>query len=464
MKQRKKKKIGILLLEMFILIVLIWYFIIRYKYEDIFCNNTIINGVDCSLMTIEEAEEAIQQKEDEYVLEIIFKDNDVENISGTEIKLTIKNLEQELNNIKERQRKSILLTGGTYNLDNFSYDIDKLKELLSSKKQLKTKYMKEKTKIKYSFNSNSNLFELKEQNVYYLDLNQVLEKVSKAISNGKTSVSMQNLYLVPEQDLVLDKLNSYISAKITYQLPDGKKYVLSASTLYTWLVQDEVGNYIKDEDVWNQNIEDFVTSKLSILANTVGETREFKPTGKDSTILVEGGNYGYQIDKTAEIEKLREELENQEKVTREPCYAKKEVSTENHDWGKSYVEIDLTRQKVWVYVDGNLEVETDCVTGCVNKGHETPTGIYTLTYKEKDRILRGDKLPNGQYSYQSHVDYWMPFNGGVGLHDASWRDTFGGDIYIDNGSHGCVNLPLEAAEKIYDIINRDMPIVVYKSE
>ena len=79
-------------------------------------------------------------------------------------------------------------------------------------------------------------------------------------------------------------------------------------------------------------------------------------------------------------------------------------------------------------------------------------------------ILRGDKLPNGRYSYQSHVDYWMPFNGGIGPHDASWRDTFGGDIYINSGSHGCINLPLEAAEKIYGIINNEMPIIVYKSE
>ena len=132
--------------------------------------------------------------------------------------------------------------------------------------------------------------------------------------------------------------------------------------------------------------------------------------------------------------------------------------------GESYVEIDLTRQKVWVYVDGNLEIETDCVTGCINNGHETPTGIFTLTYKTKDKILRGEKLPSGEYEYESHVDYWMPFNGGIGLHDASWRDTFGGDIYINNGSHGCINLPIKEAEKLYSIINSDMPIIVYKSE
>ena len=463
-KRLIRKKITILALEIFLIIILIVYVRVRIKYEDVFYENTIINGVDCSLLTIEESKKLIQQNQDQYVLEINFKDNEIENISGTEIELTVENLEQELKNIKERQKRTLFLKGGTYNFDNFSYDIEKLRDLLLRKNQLQPEYMKEKTEIKYGFNSDSKLFEVKEQSVYYLDFKQVFEEVLKAIKEGKTSISMQNLYLIPKSDSVLDDLNSFISAKITYQLPDGEEYVLDASTLYTWLVQDDEGNYIKDEDIWNQNVEEFVTNQLSPLANTVEKSREFKPTGKNTTTFVEGGNYGYLVDKDAEIQKLKEELENQEIVNREPCYQKTEVSSENYGLGESYVEIDLTRQKVWVYVDGNLEIETDCVTGCINNGHETPTGIFTLTYKTKDKILRGEKLPSGEYEYESHVDYWMPFNGGIGLHDASWRDTFGGDIYINNGSHGCINLPIKEAEKLYSIINSDMPIIVYKSE
>lgn len=462
MKQRIRKEIIFLVLEVLVLITIIGYGLKRYKYENVFCQKTVINGVDCSLMTVEEAKEVIQHKEDKYVLEIIFRNNEVEKISGAKIKLTIKNLEQELNNIKERQRRSIFLKGGKYNLDNYSYDSDKLKKLLLSKKQLKKDYMKEKTKAKYYFNVKSKRFEI--QDVYYLNFKKVQKKVSKAIKEEKSSVSMKKLYAFPGKDSTLDELNSYISAIITYQLPNGEEYELSANTLYTWLAQDEDGNYFKDEEAWNQNLEKFVTYVLGTMVNTTEKSRKFTPTGKNFTISLNSGNYGYQIDENAEIEKLKEELSNKEKVTREPCYAKKEVSTKNHGLGKSYIEIDLSRQKVWAYVDGNLKVETDCVTGCVNKGHETPIGIYTLTYKQKDRILRGKRLPNGQYEYQSHVNYWMPFNGGIGLHDASWRDTFGGNIYINNGSHGCINLPLWAAEKIYGIIYSDMPIVVYKSE
>ena len=63
--------------------------------------------------------------------------------------------------------------------------------------------------------------------------------------------------------------------------------------------------------------------------------------------------------------------------------------------------------------------------------------------------------------YESPVTYWMPFNGGIGLHDATWRSRFGGSIYYYSGSHGCVNLPYSAAADIYSIVEAGMPVVCY---
>lgn len=461
-RKRRKKNTKVVILLIFLFFILICYLKERNRYEEVFFKNTIINGKDCSLLTIEQANEVIQNKLDGYVLEINFKNDEIQTITGTQIELTIENLEEELNEIKERQRKKIFLTGGIYNLEKYSYNEDSLKTELSEKKQLQPYYMEEKTEIEYEYNTSSKLFEVKKQNIYNLDFNEVFEEVSKAVEEGKESISLENLYLISDND-ALNELNSFISAKITYELPNGEEYVLDADTLYTWLVQDEKGNYIKDERVWNENVKEFVEKKLKELAETVQVEREFKPTGKNHTIFVNPGNYGYQIDTTTEIQKLKAELENGELVNREPYYLKVEVDSDaNYGLGESYVEIDLTRQKVWLYVDGNLEVETDCVTGCINKGYDTPTGIFTLTYKEKDRVLRGKKLANGRYEYESHVDYWMPFNGGIGLHDATWRNRFGEDIYINKGSHGCINLPLDAAKKIYNLINTQMPIIVYK--
>ena len=47
----------------------------------------------------------------------------------------------------------------------------------------------------------------------------------------------------------------------------------------------------------------------------------------------------------------------------------------------------------------------------------------------------------------------MPFDGGRGLHDASWREYFGGDIYHFGGTHGCVNMPSEITPYVYDTLH-----------
>lgn len=78
--------------------------------------------------------------------------------------------------------------------------------------------------------------------------------------------------------------------------------------------------------------------------------------------------------------------------------------------------------------------------------NETPTynGYFYIYSKETDVILKSEN-----YNYQQPVSFWMPFNGGIGLHDATWRDRFGEDIYKYSGSHGCVNLPYEIALFLY---------------
>ena len=109
---------------------------------------------------------------------------------------------------------------------------------------------------------------------------------------------------------------------------------------------------------------------------------------------------------------------------------------------------------MWFYVDGKTYVETDVVTGNVSQGNATPVGVYAITYKERDATLTGE-------NYSSPVEYWMPFNGNIGIHDASWRTTFGGELYKTSGSHGCVNTPPANAKKIFEKIEKGMPVIVH---
>ena len=72
-----------------------------------------------------------------------------------------------------------------------------------------------------------------------------------------------------------------------------------------------------------------------------------------------------------------------------------------------------------------------------------------------------EKKPDGTYEYETQVTYWMPFNGGIGFHDATWQAYFGGDRYTYAGSHGCINMPLDAAATLYSIIDTNVPIVCF---
>jgi lipoprotein-anchoring transpeptidase ErfK/SrfK len=121
------------------------------------------------------------------------------------------------------------------------------------------------------------------------------------------------------------------------------------------------------------------------------------------------------------------------------------------------VDVSLSSQTARYYHNGSLKLTTPVVTG--KNGHNTPPGIYSVTYKARNVDLKGNNDDGSKYS--SHVSYWMPFNGGIGLHDAPWRSAFGGAIHFANGSHGCVNMPPSAAARLYSMVRAGTPVVVY---
>lgn len=198
---------------------------------------------------------------------------------------------------------------------------------------------------------------------------------------------------------------------------------------------------------------------LAAKYNTAGTARTFHTTtGADVTLT---GPYGWILDQAAETNALIAMIQTGQSQEREPQYTAAAASRTGADWGNTYVEVDLGGQHVYMYQDGALVWDAPCVTGNVSKNYTTPEGIYSLAYKQTDRILRGAKQADGTYEYESHVDYWMPFNGGIGLHDANWRSKFGGSIYQYGGSHGCINLPPAKAKVLYDMVYKGIPVICH---
>ena len=120
----------------------------------------------------------------------------------------------------------------------------------------------------------------------------------------------------------------------------------------------------------------------------------------------------------------------------------------------TYVEVDIHNQQITYYKDGKLIVNSDIVTGGVMMGWDTPEGLYSSYDRQTDRWLIGE-------DYAVFVKYWVRIWNAYGLHDASWRTIFGGEQYIRNGSHGCVNIPEAAMEKIYANIEDGTPVLVF---
>ena len=256
-----------------------------------------------------------------------------------------------------------------------------------------------------------------------------------------------------------------LKSAITYILPTGN-VTLGRDTLITWLQDNGDGTYTKDEDTWYSKVRQYVAT-MAVGVDSRGKDRVFKATGIGDIVLNTGTYYGGEIDEEAETARLYNELAEGTVTTREPVYLSRESAKkdDNNGIGQNYCEVDLSRQHLWLYKAGQLAFETDVVSGLMDAAHYTPPGVYLLLKKETNAVLTGERLPNGQYTYEAPVSYWMPFTDqGHGMHDANWKWAFGGEEYIWNGSHGCINLPVDAAGIIFDLMTTEMPLVIYYSQ
>lgn len=213
---------------------------------------------------------------------------------------------------------------------------------------------------------------------------------------------------------------------------------------------DENGGLILNEKAVRKWVEE-----LASAYDTYGKEREFQATRGD-TVTVRYGTYGTQLDVEAEVRYLMGAIRvsRSETEIHVPKYKRQGYARGLNDIGGTYIEVDMTDQHMYFYSGGELMLDTDVVTGDVAKGRETPEGVYFIYGKQKNRILRGGDYP-------TPVDYWLPVVGGVGIHDANWRKSFGGEIYKKNGSHGCINTPIEIVSKLYDMVEVGVPVVMF---
>lgn len=121
----------------------------------------------------------------------------------------------------------------------------------------------------------------------------------------------------------------------------------------------------------------------------------------------------------------------------------------------TYVDVNIAAQTMTYFENGEIKLQSPCVTGNVNRGDGTPCGTFSIINKVPGKYLIGP-------TWKCWVNRWMQFTSDhIGLHDATWRKSFGDNIYQTDGSHGCVNLPNDVAASLYDMVSIGTTVVVH---
>ncbi len=293
-----------------------------------------------------------------------------------------------------------------------------------------------------------------------VDFDNLIYDMKEGINTGlKLDYSLEDYYIQPKftkesENIVkvVEEISDYSSMVITYEFGEQKE-VIDWNKIKKHLEYNPDTAVLTLKTKW---VRKFVQD-LSKKYNTYGKTRKFKST-KDGKVTIKGGIMGWWIQEDDTVKQLNKLLKNKKSKNVEPVYRNVAAQHAENDIGDTYVEVSIDRQHLWFYKNGKMKMDTDIVTGKMTKDRKTIVGVHRVWAKQRDRYL-GTMAVQG---YRSFVNYWMPFNwDGQGLHDATWRSKFGGNIYKTGGSHGCVNLPYTFAKKLYEQIQIGTPVVIY---
>jgi len=269
----------------------------------------------------------------------------------------------------------------------------------------------------------------------------------------KLNLLKEDLYVKPKvnassQELLeaKSKLDACLNTKIVLK-HDGSSFELDKSDFATWLgLNDKL-----KVDVDRVSVQTFVQKIASKIEKPYSELlEEYMTSGTiDSTAEITFPRMN--IDK--EVDEIIRQISSGKSTSREMVFVARGLPQGVRKGFKDFVEVSITEQKLWLFKEGHLILETDVVTGNERLKRTTPTGDFKVYAKQQNRTLRGP-------GYSSFVKFWMPFFQGYGLHDANWRSRFGASIYQSRGSHGCINIPPKVASVVFQNVAVGTPVII----
>lgn len=423
---------------------------------------TELNNINLSGCSADDVDKRINDTLDNYVLTLRTRDGKAETIKAQDVSLKYVTEGYGSDIISSQKvllwpvhlfRKNIL--EAEFNLD---YDKDALSNVVKTLECVRNTTVVEPEDAYISdYVSGEGFKIIPEVEGNMIDTHILTEVISKALINMEEQVDLSEsgCYISPEvyaddEELIkqAEYLNTFTNTRITYHFGE-EDVVIDGDMVYGWMTVKKNGKVKLDEE----KIREYVSS-LGSKYDTIFRTRTFD-TSYGKTVTIKEGDYGWWMNRAAEADEVIKLIKKGEVCEREPVYYQKAAAYGSKDYGNTYVEVNLTAQHLFLYKDGQLVLESDFVSGKDTATRRTPWGVYGITYKERDATLVGE-------DYETPVSYWMPFNGHIGLHDATWRNKFGSNLYKANGSHGCINLPFYIAQKIYENVDKGTAVICYE--
>lgn len=467
-KKRQNTPYWIVLIATLIILLLGYLWMANY-FTSHFLPGTKINGLPFSGKTAPYVTSYFQKQIQDYTLTIENSDNTTDIISSSSISLSYQS-QHEIDDVLKKQPiwrwpLYIHLTQDLTVPLSVDYNKEALQEALNSLSSMTVEQKTQSISAAPEFDGTS--FVVKPE-VYgtEIDFEQLQSVVTEAITTLTPSVNLlqSSCYVAPKytakSEAVIkacESLNKYCTASITYQIGSLTE-VIDKSVISSWLSYDADMNVSINRDAVKEYFREFGRRY-----DTLRSERSFTtPTGKSAT--VSGGTYGWSVDEAAEIDAAIAHIENGETITKEPAYVQTAASHDAIDWGTTYIEVDLTTQYMWYIKDGTVVFQCDVVTGAPIPEKETPTGVYYIMERLRNKTLIGATDPaTGEPSYRQPVEYWARVTGtGIGFHDADWQSSFGGNRYLTHGSHGCINMRPSDAATFYDMISNGTPVIIHK--
>ncbi len=434
-----------------------------------FMFNTSINGVDFSTENVAEVEKYMKGQVADYELVLEESDGTSEKISGDEISLEyvpgneLKKLVKKQNNflwIKTlwKPEKIEAPVGVQYDEAALETKLGGLACLVPENQTASVDAHPEFRETEFVV--------VPEVIGTQIDTEKFKAVVAEAINGFHPDVDLlkENCYIMPrfkeDSEEVInakDAMNSYLGACITYDFNPYTE-VVDSSVISQWVTVDGDMNVTFNQDA----VRGYVAS-LAEKYDTINKTRDFT-TANGNVVSVEPGTYGWEIDQETEYNTLTANIQNAEVITREPAYFSTAASHDAMDMGNTYAEVDLTAQQMWLMQNGQVVFQAPVVTGNPNiSGRATPAGVYSILELQSPSVLVGEKDPKtGQPEYRTPVSYWMRVTwSGIGFHDATWQPSFGGSLYLTNGSHGCINMSYNDAGTLYGMLSIGTPVVIH---